>query len=154
TTANLTGGGDPERVSGSRVTPDFFSVLGVEMAIGRPLRPNDTDVVVLSDRFWRRRFGASPGIIGPTVTLDGHAYTVVGVAPAGTRFPATAEFWRPLIFSPRDTAAEARGAQWVQVVARLKPDISSDRASVAVTQVAQRLAKEFPDTERDATVGV
>jgi len=154
TTANLTGEGDPERVSGSRVTPDFFNVLGIEMALGRPLRPGDTDVVVLSDRFWRRRFGASPDIIGRTVTLDGHACTVVGVAPAATRFPATAEFWRPLLFSPRDTAAEARGAQWVQVVARLKSDISSDRASVAVSQVAQRLAREFPDTERDATAAV
>jgi predicted permease len=154
TTANLTGGGDPERVSGSRVTPDFFDVLGVEMALGRPLRGDDTDVVVLSDRFWRRRFGARGDIIGRTVTLDGHAYTVIGVAPAGTKFPATAEFWRPLIFSPHDTAPDARGAQWVQVVARLKPDVSSERGAGAISQVAQRLAREYPDTERDAMAGV
>lgn len=60
TTANLTGGGDPERVPGSRVSPEFFDVLGVRMAMGRGFRADDVEAVMLSDRLWRRRFGARP----------------------------------------------------------------------------------------------
>ena len=74
----------------------------------------------ISDGLWRRRFGARPDIVSSTTTLDGHTVTIVGVAPASVRFPATAEFWRPLIFTPRDLAPGARGTQWVQVLARLK----------------------------------
>jgi predicted permease len=68
------------------------------------------------------------------------------------RFPATAEFWQPLIFSPRDLTPETRGAQWVQVVARLKDGGSPQQATTALQTVANRLALTFPQTERDATV--
>ena len=87
-----------------------------------------------------------------TTTLDGHDVTIVGVAPAALRFPAAAEFWQPLIFSPRDLAPAARGAQWVQVLARLKDTVSPGQATTALQTVADRLAMEFPQSEKDATL--
>jgi putative ABC transport system permease protein len=90
--------------------------------------------------------------ISSETTLDGQTVTIVGVAPASLRFPATAEFWQPLIFKPRDLAPGARGAQWVQVVARLKEKVSAGQATIALQTVADSLATEFPDTEKDATV--
>jgi len=78
--------------------------------------------------------------------------TIVGVAPAALKFPGTAEFWQPLIFNPRDLAPGARGAQWVQVLARLKDTVSPRQATAALQTVAGRLATEFPHTEKDATL--
>ena len=155
-TVNMTGGGDPERLQGARVSWNYFSLLGVSMPLGRAFAESDArgdgNQVVLSDRLWRRRFGGRPDVVNSTTTLDGHDVTIVGVAPAALKFPAAAEFWQPLIFKPRDLAPAARGAQWVQVVARLKDAVSPGQATVALQTMADRLATEFPGTEKDATV--
>src|SRR6185436_14921930 len=87
-----------------------------------------------------------------TTMLDGHAVTIVGIAPAAVRFPSSAEFWQPLIFRPRDLEPAARGAQWVQVLARLKDSVSAGQATTALQTVANSLAQDFPKTEKDATV--
>ena len=155
-TANMTALGDPERVQGARVSWNYFDVLGVSMALGRAFAEGDAqgdgNQVVLADGLWRRRFGGRPDVVNSTTTLDGHTVTIVGVAPAALRFPASAEFWQPLIFSPRDLAPGSRGAQWVQVLARLKDTVSPRQATTALQTVADRLAMEFPGTEKDATL--
>jgi len=155
-TANLTGGGDPERLQGARVSWNYFAVLGVPMAYGHAFTEADSQGdgarIVLSHGLWRRRFGGRPDVINSTTTLDGHAVTVVGVASPDVRFPATAEFWRPLIFTPRELAPDARGAQWVQVLARLKEGVSPRQATTALETVATRLARIVPESETDATV--
>jgi putative ABC transport system permease protein len=155
-TVNLTGAGDPERLQGARVSWNYFNLLGVSMALGRAFAEGDAqgdgNLVVLSDGLWRRRFGGRPDVVNSTTTLDGHDMTIVGVAPAALRFPAAAEFWQPLIFTPRDLAPAARGAQWVQVLARLKDTVSPGQATTALQTVADRLAAEFPQTEKDATL--
>jgi predicted permease len=153
---NLTGSGDPERLSGAKVSWNFFDVLGASMALGRGFNDADTrgdgSSIVLSYGLWRRRFGARPDIINTTATIDGRTMTVVGVASADLRFPAAAEFWQPLIFTPRDVAPEARGAQWVQVVTRLRDGVSQQQATTALETVAGRLARAYPQTETDATI--
>jgi len=155
-TVNMTGGGDPERLQGARVSWNYFRLLGVPMAVGRAFVEGDAqgdgNRVVLSDGLWRRRFGGRPDVVNSTTTFDGHDMTIVGVAPAALKFPAAAEFWQPLIFTPRDLAPAARSAQWVQVVARLKDTVSPGQATTALQTVADRLAMEFPETEKDATV--
>jgi len=155
-TVSMTGLADPERLQGARVSWNYFNLMGVPMAVGRPFAESDAqgdgNQVVLADGLWRRRFGARPDVVGSATTLDGQTVTIVGVAPASLRFPATAEFWQPLIFKPRDLAPGARGAQWVQVLARLKDTVSADEATTALQTVAGSLAMEFPDTEKDATV--
>ena len=154
-TANITGLGDPERIQGARVSSNYFRLMGVPMTVGRPFTEGDAEGdenrIVISDGLWRRRFGARPDIVNVTTTLDGLTVAIVGVAPATLRFPASAEFWQPLIFKPRDLAADARGAQWVQVVARLKDSVSADQATIALQTAADRLAMDFPQTEKDAT---
>ena len=155
-TANMTGLADPERLQGARVSWNYFDLMGVPMALGRPFAESDAqsdgNQIVISDGLWRRRFGARPDVVSSTTTLDGQTVSIVGVAPASLRFPATAEFWQPLIFKPRDLAPGARGAQWVQVLARLKDTVSARQATTALQTVAESLAMEFPQTEKDATV--
>ena len=155
TTATLTAAGDPERVPGARVSWNYFTVLGASIAHGRAFTEADAQgdgrSIVLSDGLWRRRFGARPDIVNATAVLDGHAMTVIGVASPEVNFPASAEFWQPLIFTPRDLAPEARGAQWVQVLVRLKDGVSARQATAALETVASRLALAFPGTEKDAT---
>ena len=155
-TVNITGLGEPERLQGARVSWNYFKVLGIPMALGRALTEGDAqgdgNEIVLSHGLWRRRFGGRPDVVNSTTTLDGHDVTIVGVAPAALKFPAAAEFWQPLIFQPRDLAPAARGAQWVQVVARLKDTVSAGEATTALQTVADRLGTEFPETEKDATL--
>jgi putative ABC transport system permease protein len=150
TTANFTGDGDPERVEGARVSWNYFNVLGVRMAEGRGFVEDEGrgggDVIVLSDALWRRRFGARTTAIGSTAMLDGRAYTIVGIAPPAVRLPATAEFWRPLIFQPSDVAPNARGAVWIMAVGRLRDGVTENQAATAVAAVAERLAREYPKT--------
>jgi putative ABC transport system permease protein len=155
-TASMTGLGDPERLKGARVSWNYFTLLGVSMALGRAFAEGDAQgdgrQIVLSEGLWRRRFGGRPDVVNRTTTLDGHDVTIVGVAPAAVKFPAAAEFWQPLIFKPGDFTPAARGKQWVQVLARLKDAVSPDQATTALQTVADRLATEFPESERDATL--
>ena len=110
--ANLSGAGEPERVSAARVTPELFRMLGAEPQIGRALRddedmPGRDRVVVISNQLWRRRFAADPAVVGRTMTLDGEPYEVVGVLPDDFRFPRVShlysipgEFGRPDVWKP------------------------------------------------------
>ena len=155
TTANLTGAGDPERLQGARVSWNYFTVLGAPMAKGRAFTEADTrgdgHRIVLGYGLWRRRFGGRPDVVNSTTTFDGQTMTIVGVAAPDVRFPATAEFWQPLIFTAHDLAPQSRGAQWVQVLARLKDGVSTQQATTALETVASRLARTFPETENDST---
>ncbi len=156
TTVNMTGLGDPERLRGARVSANYFNVLGVPMTLGRALADGDLrgdgNQIVLSEGLWRRRFGGRPDVVNSTTTIDGHEVTIVGVAPATLRFPAAAEFWQPLMFTPRDFAPETRGKQWVQVLARLRDTVSAEQATTALQAVVDGLATESPQTEKDATL--
>jgi putative ABC transport system permease protein len=152
--ANLTGSGEPQLIDGANVTASFFNVLGVSPRLGRGLVDADgegagADVVVLGDRLWRRQFGARADIVGSTMRMDGRPFTIVGVAPPDLNVPAGAEYWRPLVFKPRDISNDARGAQWIGVIARLGPGVNLDQAKSAITLVADRLARDFPRTNKD-----
>jgi putative ABC transport system permease protein len=154
-TSNLTGDGEPERIDGARVSWNYFNVLGVTMRLGRGFVENEGNepaaVAVISEGLWRRRYGGRPDAIGSSIRLDGLARTIVGVAPASVRLPADAEFWRPLIFAPTDISPNARGAQWISVVARLKPDRDVAAATAALRTVGAQLAAEYARTNANAT---
>jgi putative ABC transport system permease protein len=155
TTSNLTGDGEPERVDGASVGWNYFNVLGVTMREGRGFVAADGsgsgDVVVISEGIWQRRYGGRAGVVGSTIRLDGRARTIVGVAPAALRLPADAEFWKPLIFTPRDVSPNARGAQWLSVVARLKASGDAAGATAALQTVAAQLAVEYERTNGGTT---
>jgi putative ABC transport system permease protein len=152
--ANVTGIGDPQLIDGANVTASFFNVLGVVPYVGRGLVDADgdgagSDVVVLGNGLWRRQFGARPDVVGSTLRMDGKPFTIIGVAPADLNVPAGAEYWRPLVFKPRDIAADARGAQWIGGIARLKPGVTLGQATGAMAVVAERLSRDYPRTNKD-----
>jgi putative ABC transport system permease protein len=139
-----------ERVTGLLVTGDFFTVLGVQPAIGRPLtraddQPGRDNMVVLSDGFWRRRFAADPAIVGRDLRLDGQRVTVAGVMPPGfedRQLWGPIEMWRPIAFSA--ATRENRGNNWLAIVGRLKPGTTVAAAQAGMGAVAARLARDYP----------
>jgi putative ABC transport system permease protein len=146
---NLSGKDRPERLSGSRVTPSFFSVMGVAPLAGRTFRPEEEQsgsagVAVLSYAFWKRRFAADRSIVGQTLVLDGSPYTVVGIMPEDFKYPSiTTDVWTPLT----RTGSEKRDNRYLQVLARIRGSSSEDAARAELRSIAARLAKQYPENE-------
>lgn len=143
----LTGVGEPEQIHGAQVSSNLFRVLRVGPALGRDFQDNDDQsgarVAIISDSLWRRRFAASRTVIGRGIMLDGRGYTIAGVMPPSFRFPtAGTEVWTPLeMNTPR---MRSRGSHFLQVVARLKKDVSLERAAVEMDGIAKRLELDHP----------
>ncbi len=146
---NLTGVDDPERLQGYAVSPEFFPLLGMAPELGRGFaraeaEPGHDQVVVLSHGFWQRRFGSDRRILGRTISLDGRAFTVVGVMPEDFDFPLTTDVWAPLALSPQERSE--RGVRDLHVMGRLKPGVSLNQARAELTTVAGRLERRYPQT--------
>ena len=156
---DFTGAGEPEVLYGSLVTEDFFKVLGIEAAHGRVLLPSDFGkgrrVVVLTDQFWRRRFGADRDVLGQSLVLDGEPHTVVGVLAAD--FELEIEHGRTGrdLFAPKAPAAWEpfeRGGGWWYAVGRMRSDVTLDEVRAEMDAVARSLEVDYPQT--NAGVGV
>lgn len=148
---NYTGGAEPQRLSGARVGSSFFAVMGATPGIGRTFLPEDdvvgkASVVVLSYGLWTRRFGGDPQIIGKSLTLDGHSYRVVGVMQSGFQFPRGVDLWLPSEFDADALGPGARGAHYLRVMARLKPNIGIDKAQIEMVGISKRLEQLYPRT--------
>ena len=149
---NLTGQGEPERLTGAFGSGDYFAALGVQPALGRAFGPDEdapgrAQVVVLSDGFWRRRLGADPRAVGRTLVLNGRTYQVVGVMPPGFADPfvPAAEVWRPLALSA-EQLAEGRTNEWLSLVARLRPGVEVGAARAELRTLAEQLKRAYPDS--------
>jgi predicted permease len=147
--AAFTGDAAPEQLLGRRVTPNFFNVLGVPPAIGRPFTAEEDaakrKVVVLSYALWQRHFGGNPSVLGRSILMDDEATTVLGVMPRGFFFPdKLAEYWVPASFTPEDLARRTRHN--LEVVARMKPGVTRERAQHDMEVIAKRLQEQYPDT--------
>ncbi|HEU0207376.1 MAG TPA: ABC transporter permease [Candidatus Udaeobacter sp.] len=148
---NLTGVGEPERLDGRRVSANLFDLLGVSALLGRTFVPEDdrpgAHVMLLSYSLWQRRFGSDPSVIGRALTLNGESYTVVGVMPQFVQLPGfenrNDQLWVPIAF-PQDEAAQ-RGNHFLDVIARLKPDVTLKKAQAEMDTIAARLAQQYPD---------
>jgi MacB-like periplasmic core domain len=138
---NLTGDEEPERITGIFVSQNLFSLLGVQPHAGRgfideDLKERQALVVLLSYGLWQRRFGGDPSVIGKTLTLDGAAYTVIGVMPANFQLPEEAELWGLTL---NGELATMRGQHFLRVMARLKPGITLEQARANFSLIARRL---------------
>jgi putative ABC transport system permease protein len=146
-----TSGPLPERVAAMRVSPRFFSVLGVGAAAGRTFNPDEEHfggptVVVLSDPFWRKRFNADPSAIGRSLTLGGASRTIVGVMPPSFRYPsATTEVWMPA--QAPAVLLQARQARFYTAIGRLKAGVTPDQAQADLAAAQAQLGKQFPQTD-------
>ncbi len=151
---NLTGDATPERIAGARVSWSFFDTLGIKPILGRTFLPEEdrigvNHVVVLSRGLWASRFAADPEIIGRAITINGEAYTVIGVAPANFQFPMTgaANLWTPMAWTDSQRAAR-EGAGYI-LVGRLKDRINLREANSQFSAVSRRLEQQFPATNQN-----
>ena len=158
-TASLVGSGEPERIVGSRVAGGVFRLLGRQAALGRTLVESDVtsgtqNPVVISDRLWRTRFAADPGVLGRTLTLDQVTLVIVGVMPADFHFPARGtDFWRVLRFVPAG-GDDNRTNHYLQVMARLKPGVSFEQAQSEMRLIGTQLAQQYPKEQAGTSVNV
>jgi len=147
---NLAGGGEPERVTGARVSPNVFALLGVAPALGRPFVEAEGSygqhrVLVLGHGLWMRRFGGDRAVLGRRVLVDGEPFTVVGVMPRDFRFPdRDAELWVPIAFAAGDPL-DTRGNYFLQIVGRLAAGVTPAQAASDLQRVARAVVAEHPD---------
>ncbi len=136
------------------VTPDLFSLFHVSPILGRTFTDEETlpgrfRVAVLSHSMWQSRFGSDPNVASRTIQLNGAAYTIIGVMPAGFSYPDRAELWRPL---PIDPAKLDPGPHYLRVVGRLKPGVTLSQAQADMSVIAARLSQQYK--EKNAGHGV
>lgn len=166
TSYNLTGLEKPERVDAAEASPNFFAFVGVQAQLGRTFALDEgtsgrNRLALLSDDWWRKRFGASPAVLGRTLILNDRVYTVVGVLPPQFRLPGMWEgmdekkpqLWTPMNTSPAQPrqALEARNKF---VLARLRPGASLDQARAEMKVIAARLAQSEPDLNHGFSANV
>lgn len=158
TSFNLTGDGEPERVSTYAVTANFFPLLGVQPLLGRSFtpeedRPGGSKAVVLSYGLWQSRYGGDRNILNREILLDGEKHSVVGVMPASFQFFAKdVRVWVPIALTQEDWAN--RGGHYLTVVARLKPGVPVAQAQADMNAVMRRISVDHPDETIGGKIGV
>jgi putative ABC transport system permease protein len=148
----LSGAGETKRIQTARVSAGYFDVFGARASLGRTFVADDEQagreqVVVLSNKIWQSVFGADPAVVGRSMLLDGQSYTVIGVMPGTSAFDrGRTDVWRPLVFGPGE---RARNYHWLQVQARLKPDVTLEQARARMEPIAARIARDYPAIKKD-----
>jgi putative ABC transport system permease protein len=146
----MTGGAEPERIPGVRVSASLFPLLRVSPFIGRGFTLEDdkegaSPVAITSYNFWKQRLGSDTNLEGKTLVLEGKIHSVIGVMPPGFQFyNLESELWLPFAFTADDMSS--RGAHYIRVVARLKPDVTQQQAQEEMGRISDRLAEQYPDT--------
>ena len=161
-----------ERIFGELASANYFPTLGIRPALGRGFETEDdrreaAPVTVLSHRTWQQRFGGDPGVLGTSVRINGHAFTVIGVAPKGFEGLVAGlapELWLPIRLSPTIHAGsiansgkatpgldrlDDRARQWHWTVGRLAEGTTLEQATAELATLSQRLAQQYPDTNGD-----
>jgi predicted permease len=157
TSFNLTGDGEPERVSAYSVTANFFPLLGVQPLLGRSFlteedRPGANKVAVLSYSLWQSRYGADRNILNRDILLNGEKHSVVGVMPASFQFfEKDTRLWVPIALDQEDWAN--RGGHFLTVVARLKPGVSVSQAQADMNGIMRRIAVDHPGATMEGKLG-
>lgn len=145
----------PDRVEGAIVSEDFFSLLGTPPLLGRAVASPGARVAVLSESLWRSRFGADPGVVGRTATLDGEPAEIAAVMPSRFRYPALAELW---VFArtrvPEHPTYQIdpdhdRARHYLTVLARLRRGVAYGQAAAELRAVQSRIASDHPDEDKD-----
>lgn len=155
---------EPEAIRGVHVSPDFFRVLGIDLARGRSFLPEEQQpggphVVILSDAFWHSHFAADRAILGKTLTLDGNSVTVVGVLGANFDFPFVfpePDVWLPRLFEhPLLNSAQVHmGAGYLEVIGSLAPGLTIAQAEAELNTINERYRQQFgafADANKDSS---
>jgi macrolide transport system ATP-binding/permease protein len=163
---NLRDGAPPERVAGIIATENYFDVLGVHAAMGRTFHEepnqalNSDPYIVLGYGLWARRFGSDPNVVGTTVHLNGHPFTVIGVMPRnfyGTIVGINAEYFVPMMMQPQVLPSEDLQERWptfVHIMGRLKPGVTIAQAQQEMSTLAANFQQEYPTAEKGVGIFV
>jgi putative ABC transport system permease protein len=146
---NLSGGAEPERLQGARITANFFDVLGRRPALGRSFTDREAQlgshhVIVISFGLWQRHFSGRPDAIGQTLKLNDELYTVVGVMPSDFDFPSRAQIWTPMAMNLENW--QQRGGHYLGVIGRLKEGSSLTAAQADLNTIAAVAEQNFPNS--------
>jgi predicted permease len=164
---NLSDGAGTERTYGKIISADYFRVLGVEQALGRAFSPEEDrtpgahPVAMISYEFWRRRFGGDPSVVGRKITLNGSAFTIIGVAGQGfrgTEVGMAPDVYVPMIMQRQamnsDDWLSNRGIGWLRVIGRLKPGVGVPQARAEMEALGAQLRREYPKINETFGVAV
>jgi putative ABC transport system permease protein len=150
TAFTLTGGNNPEIIPGMSVTASMFTMLGVKPVVGGLFtaeneQPGKNHVAVISEGLWKRRFGGDPSIAGKKIEINQESYVVTGVIQPILEFRLAGDLWTPISFTPSQLTPDARGAQYIDVLGRLKPGVTIAQANAEFETIASRLKSQHPD---------
>lgn len=156
--ASISGSGDSQRLWGQAISTNFFDVAQLGMTLGRGFRADEQNspVIVLGHTIWKFSFASDPNILGKSIALSSHPYTVIGVAPPhfrGIDLVLDTQFWVPIgnidQLLPNTGHFDRRDYHWISVAARLKPGVSRAEAAAELQLLSQRFAQADPDTEKN-----
>jgi len=158
---SLTGKGKPERVWGMVASANYFDLLGVRPILGRGFlpeedtKPGGAPVAVISYRLWQTHFGANPDVVGQTLEINQHPYTIVGVTPAvfqGSQTGLRSEIWIPIMMEeqlmPQGDLIHDHHYFWLTALGRLKPGVRPEQAQEEMTLRLKREAKNYPEEHK------
>ncbi|HEY2392784.1 MAG TPA: ABC transporter permease [Candidatus Angelobacter sp.] len=145
----VSGNGSPELVWGGAASAEWFRVLGVRPAFGRDFLPEEdrasaAPTVLLSDRLWRRRYQADPGIVGKAIRINSESFTVIGVMPPKADYQETNQLWIPLRKQVRPDRMLSYESRYLNVVARIKPGLSREQAIEDLNRISGGIKKAHP----------
>jgi putative ABC transport system permease protein len=154
----VTGSSPPAPLIGTGVSGRFWTTIGLQPALGRVFTEKDDQfnapqVAVVSYALWQRIFGGDPNVINRQVTLDGKAATIVGVMPPHSEYPSMTEVWTPSHFDPAKWTYRGEGTRFVNVLGRLKQDVSLPSAQADIRSIGERLRTEHPDSDANWQFG-
>jgi len=146
----------PERVTRALVAPRYFNVWGISPELGRVFTSQEEhfggpNAILISDRFWRRRFGGDPGALGKILRLNQSSYPIVGIMPAAFELAERGiDLWSPSW--PDGPYGQSRDSTWFTVIGRLKPGVTLEQARTNLAAVQTRLGEQFPKTDAQLSV--
>ena len=156
---NMTGAGEPERVHTHMISAEFFTALGMQPVLGRAFRPEEDKagagpVAILSDGLWSRKFGSAQDVLGKNITLNGKAYTIIGVAPGHLTGLSNTDIFVPIGQWNDPTFRDRRISMGMNSIGRLKAGVTLDQARAEMSRIAENLAVAYPEANEGSGISL
>ncbi len=150
---NMTGAGEPERVHIHMISAEFFATLGMQPLLGRAFRPEEDKVgagpvTIVSDGLWHRKFGSAQDVLGKSITLNGKAYSIIGVAPGHITGLSDTDVFVPIGQWNDPTFRDRRISMGMNSIGRLKPGVTIEQAGSDMTRISENLAVAYPEADK------
>jgi len=156
---NMTGAGEPERVHTHMISSEFFATLGIPPLLGRAFRSEEDTVgagpvAILSDALWHRKFGSGQDVLGKSITLNGKAYAIVGVAPGHITGLSNTDIFVPIGQWNDPTFRDRRISMGTNSIGRLKPGVTIEQARLDMNRIAESLAIAYPEADKGSGISL